>query len=187
MPEQTNPARDEDSAVLRAASSNSDDWEDATWAAWFRTAERAHGEFPGEKSPLLDKVGALQAKVAELEAELEKYVGKEPTVRDEMAYLQRSLNAVLELCDSAAAQAARWENPLPVPELVSAVRQAAEGQRPESPNDKRRRIYLDGKGNAWLSLTKDTVGPLAGAMWSDETTKSVRERTGDLHEIGRCW
>ncbi|MGQ4340333.1 hypothetical protein ACN6LF_005202 [[Kitasatospora] papulosa] len=180
-----------DSAILRAASEDSDNWDDDTWAAWFRTAKRAHDETPGKRRPLFDKVGALQTKVAELEAQLEKYVGKEPTVRDEMAYLQRCLNAVLELCDQAAAQAARWEHPLPVPEWAIAVREAASGERPDNPADKRRRIYIDGKGNAWLSLSHDAdiqyIGPLAGALWSDETTKSVRERTGDLHEIGRCW
>lgn len=187
MSEQINRTRDEDAEILRSADSNSDNWDDATWAAWFRTAERAHSEFPGEKRPLVDKVGFLQSRVTELEAQLEKYVGKEPAVRDEMAYLQRSLNAVLELCDSAAAQATRWGSPLPIPEWAIAVREAAEGKRPEQPGDKRRRIYLDGKGNAWISLADDTVGPLAGAMWSDETHVSVAARTGGLHEIGRCW
>ncbi|WP_435285175.1 hypothetical protein [Streptomyces bacillaris] len=128
-----------------------------------------------------------EARIAELEAQLGRYVGKEPTVRDEMAYLQRRLNSVLELCDSAAAQAARWENPLPVPEWVTAVREAATGERPDNPADRRRRIYLDGHGNAWLSLTENSIGPLAGAHWSEETTTSVRNRTGELHEIGRCW
>ncbi|MGW1154542.1 hypothetical protein ACWD45_25060 [Streptomyces rubiginosohelvolus] len=129
----------------------------------------------------------LEQENAQLEAQLEKYVGKEPTVRDEMAYLQRCLNSVLEVCDQAATQATRWENPLPVPEWAIAVRKAATGERPDDPADKRRRIYIDGKGNAWLSLTKDTVGPLAGAMWSDETKASVAASNGGLHEIGRCW
>ena len=182
-----------DSAILRAASEDSDNWDDATWAAWFRTAGRAHEGTSGKKPPLFDKVGALQAKVTELEAQLERYVGKEPTVRDEMAYLQRSLNAVLELCDSAAAVAARWENPLPVPEWVIAVREAAEGERPDKPDDRRRRIYLDGKGDAWMdqSVTSDGtrwVAPLAGTMpTGSEPEATVRDRTGGLHEIGRCW
>ncbi|MGV0098128.1 hypothetical protein [Streptomyces californicus] len=128
----------------------------------------------------------LEQENARLGTELERYVGKEPTVRDEMAYLQRCLNSVLELCDQAATQAVRWESPLPVPEWVVAVREAASGERPDTPADKRRRIYIDGHGDAWLSLTEDTIGPLAGAMWSDETTTSVRDRTGELHEIGRC-
>src|SRR6185503_274322 len=36
----------------------------------------------------------LLARVADLEATLERYVGKEPTVAEEMAYLNRCLNAV---------------------------------------------------------------------------------------------
>lgn len=33
-----------DRAILKAAPQNSDDWDDATWAAWWRTAERVHGD-----------------------------------------------------------------------------------------------------------------------------------------------
>ena len=131
--------------------------------------------------------GQAQARIAELETELAKYVGKEPTIADEMAYLHRCLNAVYEVCDQAEKQATRWENPLPVPEWVAVVREAADGVRADTPDDRRRRIYIDGRGNAWLSLTETTVGPLAGAMWADETLDSVRQRTGGLHEIGRCW
>lgn len=126
-----------------------------------------------------------QARIAELETELAKYVGKEPTVADEMAYLHRCLNAVYEVCDQAEKQATRREDS--VPEWVAIVREAADGVRAENPDDRRRRIYIDGHGNAWLSLTETTVGPLAGAMWADETLDSVRQRTGGLHEIGRCW
>jgi hypothetical protein len=69
----------------------------------------------------------LRAQVAELEAERAKYVGAEPTIAEEMAYLSRCLDSVLDLCDKAEKQAARWENPLPVPEWVAQVREAAEG------------------------------------------------------------
>lgn len=38
-----------DRRLLAAAPPNSDDWDNATWAAWFRSAERAHGErFDGD-------------------------------------------------------------------------------------------------------------------------------------------
>ncbi|MFE0800134.1 hypothetical protein [Streptomyces sp. NPDC058812] len=70
------------------------------------------------------------AENTQLRAELNKYVGKEPTVAEEMAYLNRCLDAVLDLCDEAERQATRWENPLPVPEWVTKVRQAADGDRP---------------------------------------------------------
>ncbi|MCM1943196.1 hypothetical protein NC239_33845 [Streptomyces sp. G3] len=41
------------------------------------------------------------AENARLRAELEKYVGKEPTVAEEMAYLNRCIDAVLDLCARA--------------------------------------------------------------------------------------
>lgn len=66
-------------------------------------------------------------RVANLEATLERYVGSEPTVAEEMAYLNRCLNTVLEVCAAAERQATRWELPLPVPEWVAAVRHAASG------------------------------------------------------------
>jgi hypothetical protein len=69
---------------------------------------------------------ALLAEVERLKAELAKYVGQEPTVAEEMAYLSRSVQAVADVCDKAEHQALRWENPLPVPEWVGAIRQALE-------------------------------------------------------------
>lgn len=39
-----------DRAILRAAPDSSDDWDDATWAAWWRTAERVHGDAPAARS-----------------------------------------------------------------------------------------------------------------------------------------
>ncbi|MEV7870132.1 hypothetical protein AB0P17_29490 [Streptomyces sp. NPDC088124] len=39
----------------------------------------------------------------------------------------RRLDAVLKFCDRAEKRAARWENPLPVPEWVTAVRALATG------------------------------------------------------------
>ena len=69
----------------------------------------------------------LRARVAELEAELAKYVGNEPTIAEEMTYLSRCLDAVRDVCDAAEKQATRWEQPLPVPEWVAMVRNAADG------------------------------------------------------------
>lgn len=66
-------------------------------------------------------------RVTNLEATLERYVGQEPTVAEEMAYLNRCLNTVRDVCDTAEKQATRWEQPLPVPEWVAAVRHAAGG------------------------------------------------------------
>lgn len=69
----------------------------------------------------------LRARVAELQAERKRYVGAEPTIAEEMAYLSRCIDSVLALCDQAEQQATRWERPLPVPEWVASVRAAAEG------------------------------------------------------------
>lgn len=46
------PTVEDDRRLLAAAPSNGDDWDDATWAAWWRTAERAHGDrFDGDTKP----------------------------------------------------------------------------------------------------------------------------------------
>lgn len=52
----------DDRRILRAAPADSDDWDDETWAAWFRCAARAHGErFDGDTKPATprDLLGAL--------------------------------------------------------------------------------------------------------------------------------
>lgn len=124
------------------------------------------------------------------EGELKKYVGVEPTVADENAYLTRCLNAVYEACDQAEKQSTRCEHPLPVPEWVVTVRQAADGDRPDSPDDRRRRIYLDGNGKAWLDQSVGNgitwVAPVAIFPGDSEPASTVRERANGLHEIGRC-
>ncbi|SFT31870.1 hypothetical protein [Streptomyces sp. ok210] len=89
MPEQTTSLANieaSDSQILRAASSDSNDWDDETWAAWFRTAERVHGDGV-KRTPLFDKVGAQQARIAELEAknaELDRALDEVMTERDGM-------------------------------------------------------------------------------------------------------
>ncbi|MET9517489.1 hypothetical protein [Streptomyces sp. NPDC002994] len=106
----------------------------------------------------------LQWAVAEIErlrAELKKCVGVEPTVAEESAYLSRCLDAVREVCDAAEKQATRWEHPLPVPEWVGVVREAADGERPDSAHgvspvvEYGIRIHPD-EGGAWvLQPTKE--------------------------------
>lgn len=70
------------------------------------------------------------ARITELEAQLTKYVGHEPTIAEEMAYLSNCLDSVRTVCNQAEQQASRWENPLPVPEWVAKVRAAADGLEP---------------------------------------------------------
>lgn len=136
--------------------------------------------------------GALIGEVQRLHAELAKYVGAEPTIAEEMTYLSRCLNDVHAVCDGAEEKSLRWENPLPVPEWVPVVREAAEGQRAENPNDRRRRVYIDGKGNGWIDLNQDeatgehNVTGLTD-QWQIKTTDEITADTGTLREIGRCW
>lgn len=58
--------------------------------------------------------------------------------------------------------------------------------------DRRRRIYIDGKGNGWIDLSVDeTTGEreLTGITdpWKVCSADDVRSDTGSLREIGRCW
>ncbi|MFG2400717.1 hypothetical protein [Streptomyces lydicus] len=134
----------------------------------------------------------LENENARLTAELEKYVGKEPTRDEELEYLSRCFHAVHDVLDEARRGADRWENPLAVPEWVAVVEKAAAGERPDNPDDKRRRIYLDGKGNAWIdhSVTSDGTRWISKAGRIDDigvTTDTVRADTGSLREIGRTW
>ncbi|MFF6781368.1 hypothetical protein [Streptomyces sp. NPDC012510] len=69
------------------------------------------------------EVESLRARVAELEAERAKYVGREPTIAEEMAYLSRCIDSVLDLCDAAEAKGITSGGPF----TVEAVRKAADG------------------------------------------------------------
>ena len=135
--------------------------------------------------------GELLGEIDRLRAELAKYVGKEPTVAEEMAYLSRCLHAVIDLCDATEKQATRWEHPVPVPEWVEDVRKAAAGQRSDDPTDNSRRIYIDGKGNGWISVCSDEgveyVVPVEPAAFIEKSVEDVADEAGGLREIGRCW
>lgn len=66
---------------------------------------------------------AERARVAELEAERKKYVGAEPTIAEEMAYLSRCIDSVLDLCSEAESKGITSGGPF----TVEAVRKAADG------------------------------------------------------------
>ena len=51
------------------------------------------------------------------------------TAEAQATRLESCLDAVYEVCDKAEQQARRWEHPLPVPEWVATVREAADGLR----------------------------------------------------------
>ena len=134
-----------------------------------------------------DTRGCPWCRVAELETERKKYVGAEPTIAEEMAYLSSCFHAVHDLCDQATAEGITSGGMF----TVDAVRAAASGERPENPNDNRRRIYLDAKGNGWISASSDDgteyVIPVQPAAFVEQAVEDVAEETGGLREIGRCW
>lgn len=142
-------------------------------------------------TPLLQTVARIAAERDEAQAELEKYVGKEPTLVEEMTYLSRCLTAVHDLCIEAKRQATRWENPIPVPEWVAVVEKAAAGERTDDKNDNRHRLYVDGKGNAWISVCSDEgtewVVPVQPGSAVEQDVRDIADETGSLREIGRCW
>jgi hypothetical protein len=62
----------------------------------------------------------------------------------------------------------------------------------ETPNDLRRRIYIDGNGHAWIDQCIDESGaihavPIVDAAMEGRPLALIRETTGSLREIGRCW
>lgn len=124
-----------------------------------------------------------------LVGELAKYVGAEPTIAEEMAYLSECLNAVHDLCTRA--QAFADQDGRSVPEWIEQVRGAASGMRPNDPADNRHRIYIDGKGNGWISVCSDEgtewVVPVQAAAHVEQDVRDVADETGFLREIGRCW
>ncbi|GAA0637641.1 hypothetical protein GCM10009535_12600 [Streptomyces thermocarboxydovorans] len=66
------------------------------------------------------------------------------------------------------------------------------GCRPEDdPNDNRRRIYIDGKGNAWISVCADEgtewVVPVQPEAAVEQDVRDIADDTGSIREIGRCW
>lgn len=98
--------------------------------------EEARVKVAGWLTPVVEleeHLAQARARIAELEAELARYVGKEPTIAQEMAYLSRCFFAVHQVCDEVEQQAARWEQPLPVPDWVATVRAAATGERETTP------------------------------------------------------
>lgn len=131
-----------------------------------------------------EALGDLIAELDRVRGELKRYVGAEPTIAEEMAYISRCLNAVQDVCIEAKREGALGLT-------VEAVEQAINGERPDNPDDHRRRLYIDGKGHGWVdqSVTSDGtrwVVTLA-ATGAAEKADTVRTKTGGLREIGRCW
>ncbi|MCX5000929.1 hypothetical protein [Streptomyces longwoodensis] len=73
--------------------------------------------------------------------------------------------------------------------MGSRTQQPAAGA--DDPNDNRRRIYLDGKGNGWISICHDEgtewVVPVQPEAAVEKDIRDIADETGSLREIGRCW
>jgi hypothetical protein len=103
-------------------------------------------------------------------------------------------------CDHIARQGLRWKAEAEgrkeygeklrarVAELEAAQVPAAEV---DDPDDNRRRLYVDGKGNGWISVCADEgtewVVPVQPEAAVEQDVRDIADETGSLREIGRCW
>lgn len=139
-----------------------------TWMGWAKEAQaevqRLQAERHSTNEALSDAAEQLRVqrdRITELEADLKKYVGVEPTVAEELAYVNGCLNAVYAVCDAAEKQATRWENPLPVPEWVVLVRNAADGvtiNAPALPPVPQQRQSEDAHTSELPTIPRQTTG-----------------------------
>jgi hypothetical protein len=97
--------------------------------------------------------------------------------REDVPALLAELNAVRAERDQARTRIA---------ELEAAMATAA-----DDVSDNRRRIYIDGKGNGWISVCHDEgtewVVPVQPAAHVEQDIRDLADETGSLREIGRCW
>lgn len=61
----------------------------------------------------------------------------------------------------------------------------------EDASDNRRRLFVDGKGNGWISVCHDEgtewIVPVQPEAAVEQDVRDVADETGSLREIGRCW
>ncbi|WP_416477095.1 hypothetical protein [Streptomyces sp. LKA04] len=61
----------------------------------------------------------------------------------------------------------------------------------EDASDNRRRLYVDGKGNGWISVCHDEgtewIVPVQPEVAVEQDVRDVADETCSLREIGRCW
>jgi hypothetical protein len=165
----------DDRQLLASASSDSADWDDATWAAWWRAAERAHGQ-------------------------LRQHTSDTELTRD---FHQNSARHLADKRDVAEEVLSEWEAGSLAPEkalrMIRAALAVGEvktiGQlRKETPEDPRlkRRIYIDGEGDPWIEIPMSPDdGSVAIVQLREDIdvaapSEEIRENTGGLREIGRC-
>jgi multidrug efflux pump subunit AcrA (membrane-fusion protein) len=111
-----------------------------------------------------------RGRVAELEAE-----------RHERVLVPRREYELMEAQRERAATA----------EARTAELEAAQVPADEDPDDNRRRLYIDGKGNGWISLCHDEgtewVVPVQPEGAVEQDVRDIAHETGSIREIGRCW
>lgn len=173
--ESATPNAEDDRHTLAMAPRNGADWDDATWAAWWRAAERAHGE-------------------------LRQHVGDTELTRD---FHQNSARHLADKRDVAEEVLSQWESGVLAPEKALRMIRGAlavgdvktiQELRKETPEDPRleRRIYIDGEGDPWVEIPmKPDDGSVAIVQLREDTDEAapaeeVKANTGGLREIGRC-
>ena len=159
-----------------------------------------------------EKAEALKAQLAELTARAHRVaVSHEHFIQDHTDPGTEALAAQYELINWLSAS--QHHEGLPVNPVENALRiilatldqfdenatpgeiraTLAEALPRDDMSDRRRRIYVDGRGDGWLdqSVASDGtrwIAPLAGSMPTGaEPEAEVAKRTGSLREIGRCW
>lgn len=106
----------------------------------------------------------------------------------EQKWLADQFARIRSLVDDAAA--GRVSEAMALVKILAAL---DSGTPPDGPAGRRRRIYNDGEGAAWVTHRQclDIGEVLAKidphALTNHETADEVRERTGGLREIGRTW
>ena len=105
------------------------------------------------------------------------------------AWLYQRFNRVAQPWESLSdADRSYWEH-----EAEAVQRAVARGGfKSDAGRDRRRRIYIDGKGDGWIDLAVDPESgerELTGITnpWKIAAADEVRSDTGSLREIGRCW
>ncbi|HEY9354087.1 MAG TPA: hypothetical protein VIP28_12585 [Nocardioides sp.] len=79
-----------DTEILRNAPASSDDWDDDTWAAWWRAAERAQEDRGKRIDQLEGEIAELEAKLAIREAQVERLDNVIEQLQNEIAELTRA-------------------------------------------------------------------------------------------------
>lgn len=166
---------DDDRRILAGAPIDSDDWDDATWAAWWRAAERAHGK-------------------------VRQNLHDTELIRD---FNQNSARHLADKRDVVEEALTEWEAGRLSPETalkmiraalaVGEVKTLAE-LRKETPDDPRFpcRIYIDGEGDPWIEVPMSPdngrvhIVQLRQDAHEVVDAEEIRANTGGLREIGRC-